>query len=617
MQITTRIYLNFLIISLLMVITYLISRFSPTYLEWAFVPTLIFLALLFWQIHTEMLIPAIILEKKARVFMQKKQHWNLQTRLIGFFRPVNQLIKNLTFQLEKAQSFVQELKKGNLEVDFRESEIQESPLFTVLEQLRDNLIHIEEEKNKRNWANEGLSRFVDILQNHRHDLKSLCDHITSECAEYLKMNQAWLYVVQEDEANSYLELCSSYAWDRKKFLKKRIEAGEGLAGQVLFEKKRILLTRIPQDYLKVSSGCGEANPGCILILPLKVNDEMFGVLELVSFQIPEDFQIQFLDELAENIALTISAIKTADNTHKLLEKAQHQAEELKAQEEELRQNMEELQSIQEKLTLEREEQEKLSLALEEEKNLFNAFLNTTSDQVYFKDRQSRFIRVSECMAAKFGVNTAKELIGKSDFDLFGQEHARQAFKDEQHIIRSGLPLLEVEEKETWLDGSITWVHTSKLPLKNIQGEIVGTFGISRNITERKTAEEALSREKKMLDAFLFNTPHLVFFKSAEGQFIRASQSFAQFMGHTNIHELIGKNESDYFSPQSAQNIAEKDEQVIRKGQAAISQLIKEQFANGKSIEMLTHRFPISSNNGEPLGIFGIYEPVNKPLFKQN
>ena len=78
-----------------------------------------------------------------------------------------------------------------------------------------------------------------------------------------------------------------------------------------------------------------------------------------------------------------------------------------------------------------------------------------------------------------------------------------------------------------------------------------------------------------------------------------------------------KNECDYFSPQSAQHIAERDKQVIKNGEAEISQLIKEKFANGRNVEMLTHRFPIASTNGEPMGIFGIYEPVNKPIFKQN
>ena len=393
--------------------------------------------------------------------------------------------------------------------------------------------------------------------------------------------------------------------------------GEGLAGQVLYEKKRILMTRIPQNYVKVSSGSGEANPGCILILPLQFNGEMYGVLELVSFQVPKDYQIEFMEELAENIALEISSIKTAEHTNTLLEKAQHQAEALRSQEEELRQNMEELQAIQEKLNLEREEQEKLRKALVEEKNLFTTFLSTTSDQIYFKDHQSKFMRVSHCMAQKFKMDTPQELIGKSDFDLFGHEHAQQAYKDEQRIIQSGVPLLDLEEKEIWLDGSVTWAHTSKIPLKNTEGKIIGTFGISRDITDRKIAQEALTKEKKMLDAFLFNTPHLVFFKNPEGRIIRASQSFAQFMGHESIQEIIGKQEADYFSPQSAEHIAEKDAQVIRKGQASMSQLIKEQFANGRDVEMLTHRFPISSSNGEPMGIFGIYEPVNKPIFKQN
>jgi PAS domain S-box-containing protein len=125
--------------------------------------------------------------------------------------------------------------------------------------------------------------------------------------------------------------------------------------------------------------------------------------------------------------------------------------------------------------------------------LLQNLLRNIPDHIYFKDRQSCFILINPAMARVFGLRTPEEAIGKTDFDIFTLEHATAAWEDEQEILNTGQPLVGKDEKETWPDGTISWVTTTKLPLRNEQGEIVGTFGISRDITERKRAEEALRR----------------------------------------------------------------------------------------------------------------------------
>lgn len=123
--------------------------------------------------------------------------------------------------------------------------------------------------------------------------------------------------------------------------------------------------------------------------------------------------------------------------------------------------------------------------LEQQQNLLNALMDTIPDHIYFKDRQSRMLRVNQAMAEWFGLSDPSEAVGKSDFDLFSYEHAHEAFEDEQRIIQSGKPILDKEEKETWRDGHITWVSTSKMPLRDREGRVLGTFGVSRDISERK------------------------------------------------------------------------------------------------------------------------------------
>ncbi|HEX6804593.1 MAG TPA: PAS domain-containing protein [Terriglobales bacterium] len=110
-----------------------------------------------------------------------------------------------------------------------------------------------------------------------------------------------------------------------------------------------------------------------------------------------------------------------------------------------------------------------------EEDLLKAFLEHIPDGVYFKDRESRFVRISRSLASRFGLKNPADAIHKTDFDMFSEEHARQAFADEQEIVRTGIPIIEKEEKETWPDGRETWVLSTKLPLLDEQGNIIAPW----------------------------------------------------------------------------------------------------------------------------------------------
>jgi two-component system sensor histidine kinase/response regulator len=137
------------------------------------------------------------------------------------------------------------------------------------------------------------------------------------------------------------------------------------------------------------------------------------------------------------------------------------------------------------------ERKRAEAALIAERHLLHTLMDNLPDYIYFKDSESRFIRTNKAHAKAFGLDDPAQVIGKTDFDFFTDEHAQLAYADEQQIIRTGQPMLAKEEKETWPDGRETWVATTKMPLRDANGNIVGTFGISRDITERKRAEEAL------------------------------------------------------------------------------------------------------------------------------
>ncbi len=146
--------------------------------------------------------------------------------------------------------------------------------------------------------------------------------------------------------------------------------------------------------------------------------------------------------------------------------------------------------------------------------LLGALLDYLPDSIYFKDCESRFLRINRALAERFGIGAPQQAIGKSDADFFSLDHARQALADEQELMRSGLPMMYKEERETWPDGRVTWVATTKLPLRDQQGNIVGTFGISRDITRRLHVEQELREAKAAAEAasrakseFLANMSH--------------------------------------------------------------------------------------------------------------
>ena len=136
-------------------------------------------------------------------------------------------------------------------------------------------------------------------------------------------------------------------------------------------------------------------------------------------------------------------------------------------------------------------------ALHNEQALFAYLFNTIPDHIYFKDRQGRFIRINDAMVRALGLRNSDEAVGKTDFDIFAEEHARQANADEQRVMETGEPLVAAEEKETWPDGRVTWVSTTKMPVRDAQGRVTGLIGVSRDITANKVLQEQFLQVQKM------------------------------------------------------------------------------------------------------------------------
>ena len=185
-----------------------------------------------------------------------------------------------------------------------------------------------------------------------------------------------------------------------------------------------------------------------------------------------------------------------------------------------------------------------------EKNLLKSLMNNMPDNIYFKDFKSRFIRISKSQAILFGLNDPEQAYGKTDFNFFTEEHARKAFEIEMQIMKTGLPVIDLEEKETWPDGRETWVSTTKMPLLDDNGKIIGTFGISRDITSHKKAEkELLESEEKY--HHLFNNSEIGMFRTLidGSKILEFNEKYLKILNYTR-EELKDKSSADMWADKS-------------------------------------------------------------------
>ncbi|MGO8676315.1 MAG: PAS domain-containing protein [Limisphaerales bacterium] len=237
-----------------------------------------------------------------------------------------------------------------------------------------------------------------------------------------------------------------------------------------------------------------------------------------------------------------------------------------------------------------------------------ALLENSPDAVYFKDRGSRFVHFSKFFSRLWGVDNPESIRGKTDFDFFTEEHARPAFNDEQEIIRTGTPVIGKMEKETHPDGRVTWALTTKMPWRNAKGETVGIFGISKDVTTLKQAEDKLANERELWRTLLDNIPDRIYFKDRESRFVHFSKSFVTFH---NIppHEIIGKTDADLFAEEHAREALEDEHAILRTGKPLISKMEKETHSSGQVTWALTSKMPWRDGQGNVIGTFGISKDV--------
>jgi methyl-accepting chemotaxis protein len=338
---------------------------------------LIIISLIIWFVSRSISGPIVKITNKLKEIAKGKTEFEdddiVEGGEIGEMR---RALRTSLKGLNEKTAFAMEIGKGNLDasVDLLG---EEDALGKSLIDMRESLIQAKKdeearmsEDQKRRWANEGVALFADILRKHNNDLSELTFQVLKNMIKYLNANQGGIFILNDDNPDHlFFELKSAYAFDRKKYLEKKIEFGVGMVGNCALEKEKIYLTEVPQDYIEITSGLGDSNPSALLLIPLITDEKVMGVLEIASFKEFEPHEIDFIEKVGESVASTLMGAKINETTKELLDRTQEQAEEMQAQEEEMRQNMEEMMATQEEanrreMDLE-EENERLKQELEE------------------------------------------------------------------------------------------------------------------------------------------------------------------------------------------------------------------------------------------------------------
>ncbi|NVO10055.1 MAG: GAF domain-containing protein [Bacteroidales bacterium] len=527
--------------------------------------------------------------------------------------------------LSQKTDFAERIGAGDLDINL-DLLSEEDTLGKSLINMRESLKNakIEEEKRKiedekRRWTNEGLAKFSDILRQNNDKLESLAADIIKNLVHYLDANQGGVFIYNDDiPSEVHFELLSAFAFNRHKYLKKQILLGEGLVGTCALEKQTIYLTEIPENYIQITSGLGEARPRCLLIVPLLIDEKVLGVLEIASFSEIEEFKIEFVEKLAQSIASTLTSARTNIKTALLLSRTQQQAEEMSAQEEEMRQNMEELQSTQEEMErLKQDDALRMQETLkrnEESRKLLIELLNSIPAKISLKDENGVFIIANSHFASGYS-KSVEEIIGTTDYDNHRGEDVDSWRKQELEIMNKGSHTCVLEDTSGLKK---KYLRTTKMPFIIPTTGKTGLLSIQFDISDIKHLEEEMIEANKVASKQFLDMQNYI--DAISSSIYVVEYDVNGNITHANKHylDLIGLSFSEILGTRYSDRMDFTEEQKVENNKfwsdLRSSQTLKTTIrftVNGKLYTSEETYIPLVDENGDVYKVIKIANIVNK------
>lgn len=377
--------------------------------------------------------------------------------------------------------------------------------------------------------------------------------------------------------------------------------------QVLKEGAQLILRPEPStgktDDKLVVFGDTQRRSASLMFVPIRKAGTPVGMLSVQSYDrnAYNHQDLDVLQNLADHCAGALERIRAQD-----LLQAAHNELEVRVEERTC-----ELERTNQLLCLEIEKHKKTEAALAKEQHFLHSFLETVPDSIYFKNREGRFLLGNKEKLKRLGLRNPADLVNKTDADFFAAESAGTMQADEMEILRTGIPLIGKEERVIWSDGSVHWLLTTKMPLRDEAGEIIGTFGISRDITRQKSNEEELVRSQKLLETIMVHVPDYIYFKDKEGRFTHVNRAFANQFGNCEPEGLYGKTDFDFLGEQASRESYEDEQRIMATGQPLIGKEEHEVWRDGREWWVLTSKMPFHNEHGELAGICGITRDITQ------
>lgn len=248
--------------------------------------------------------------------------------------------------------------------------------------------------------------------------------------------------------------------------------------------------------------------------------------------------------------------------------------------------------------------------------ILRVLMDTIPDRIYFKDLQSRFVRVNQAYAKWHGIGSPDDVVGKSDHDLFAAVHADVAYAQEQEIIRTGVPMVAKMEKLTLKDGSIAWGSATKMAWRDSAGRIIGTFGLTRDATAAKKAEEKLVEERNLLRTIIDHLPARIYVKDTASRYVLNNLAHLLMLGVHEQAQATGRTTLDFFPNERGHQALADDRAVISTGQPILNQE-KSDYSAGEPHWALTTKVPLRDVHDKIIGIVGISHDITQRKLAEN
>lgn len=352
-------------------------------------------------------------------------------------------------------------------------------LSLALNQMGIKLKDIKLKTDKENWIQKGINGLDDHIRGN-FTVRQLSEKIIGYLSNFIGFELGAVYVF--DDGAQHLEFTGSIGLNAG-LVQTIVKPGEGLVGKAALQTE-LLVLEPNRKFHKIYSATGEIFPEKIYLLPMHTSDGLQAVIEFAAMNELSALKTDFLKMVAQRISVSLNAAVARFRNNELLEKTLEQAEKLKTREEELSKNLAANKLMQEKLI--------------REKALLDSMMHTLPDYVYFKDLNSKFLRVSESMVKLFAVDTSEKIIGKTDFDFHTTENAKKFFDEEQQIIKNKVGFVDTVREGIDENNEPLWTSVTKLPMYDETGRCIGTFGISKNVTEIKQLQVEVNTQNDKL-----------------------------------------------------------------------------------------------------------------------